>query len=209
MKKSLGILFLLTIVAFSVIMLTKIIPYFRFERGMNFLSTKTDRILDNQWFMIGFYVHISSSFFVMFGGVFQFIPYLVKTYPQIHRFIGKIYVFLILILAAPSGLILAIYANGGLPAKVGFSLQCIVWWLTTFVAWREIVKQNYQNHINWMIRSFAVTIAAVSLRTESYILYYVFDFKPIETYLTVTWLSWTGNLLIAEVLIYRQISKRF
>jgi hypothetical protein len=30
---------------------------------------------------------------------------------------------------------------------------------------------------------------------------YNFGTKPIETYLTVTWLSWVGNLFIAEIFI--------
>ena len=53
-----------------------------------------------------------------------------------------------------------------------------------------------------MLRSLAVTTAAMSLRTESYILFYYLGTKPIETYLTVTWLSWVGNLFVADLLIY-------
>ena len=58
-----------------------------------------------------------------------------------------------------------------------------------------------------MILSYAITLAAMSLRTESYFMVYLFETKPIETYLTVTWLSWVGNLLIAQVLIYFGLGK--
>ncbi len=204
----LGALLLAGVFAFSVLMLTKVLPYLSFERGIHFLSTKTDQVLDNPYFLIGFYVHITSSLWVMAGGIPQFVPALYHYRPAVHRWVGKIYVFSILFLAAPSGLVLAFYANGGLPAKVGFSLQCIVWWLATFEAWQEIMKGRYTAHVEWMIRSFAVTLAAVSLRTESYLMYYFLGTKPIETYLTVTWLSWTGNLLIAEILIRKGVAKR-
>jgi hypothetical protein len=48
----------------------------------------------------------------------------------------------------------------------------------------------------------------MSLRTESYAMYYFFHTKPIETYVTVTWLSWVGNFLIAEMLVYIGLGKR-
>jgi hypothetical protein len=40
-------------------------------------------------------------------------------------------------------------------------------------------------------------------------MYYVFETKPIETYLTVTWLSWVGNLIVVEVLIEVGVGRYF
>ncbi len=190
-----------SVLAFTGLILTKVLPYLSFERGIHFLSTKTDAVLDNPYFLISFYIHIISSIWVMGGGVLQFIPAFVHSRPEVHKRNGKVYVLSILALSAPSGLILAFYANGGLPAKAGFTLQCIVWWLTTLLAWKEAGDKRWLSHVEWMIRSYAVTLAAISLRLESYLMYYCLGTKPIETYLTVTWLSWTGNLLIAEILI--------
>jgi len=200
-------LFLLSVAAFTLLMLTKVIPYLSFEPEIDFLTTKTDRVLTRNDFQAAFYVHIVSSWWVMGIGIFQFIPALVRKYPKLHQTLGKVYVFSILVLAAPSGLVLAWYANGGLPAKVGFSLQCVVWWLCTWVAWREIARQQWQKHVEWMMRSYGVTLAALSLRVGSYAMVYLFYTKPIETYLTVTWLSWVGNLLIVEILIYNNLAK--
>lgn len=198
-------LFFLSVAAFTILMLTKVIPYLSFEPEIDFLTTKTDRVLAKKDFQVGFYVHILSSWWVMGIGLFQFIPSFVKKYRRTHQTLGKVYVFSILFLAAPSGFVLALYANGGLPAKVGFSLQCLVWWLTTLVAWYEIRKNQWQRHIEWMMRSYAVTLAAMSLRVGSYVMVYFLSTKPIETYLTVTWASWVVNLIIAEVLIYNNL----
>lgn len=206
--KIFGYGFAVAILVFTFIMLTKVLPYMTFERALNFLGTKPDSVLDKSHFIWAFYIHIISSLFVMGGGIFQFFPILIQKYPLVHRNIGKMYVFFILILAAPSGLVLATYANGGLAARVGFSLQCIVWWTVTYMAWQEIMNKRFESHANMMIRSFAVTLAAMSLRTESYFMYYWLDTKPIETYITVTWLSWVGNLLIAEVLIYNNLGTK-
>lgn len=192
---------LLLVSIFTVLMISKVIPYFDFQQGVRFLSTKTDEVLAQPVFRIGFYVHIASSCWVMAIGVVQFLPKWFHTHTRLHRRLGKVYVFSVLVLAAPSGLALALFANGGLSAKVGFSLQCVVWWLCTWQAYRGIRKGHYRQHTEWMIRSFAVTLAAMSLRVESYGMFYLLGTKPIETYLTVAWLSWTGNLLLAEVVI--------
>jgi uncharacterized membrane protein len=200
--------FALAILIFSYIMLTKVIPYLSFEHAINFLGTKPDETLDKTHFMWAFYIHILSSLFVMPLGVLQFSSFILQKNKKLHRWLGKAYVLIILCLAAPSGLVLAAYANGGLAARVGFSLQSIVWWAVTLIAWREATQQRWLNHTHAMIRSLAVTLAAMSLRTESYFMYYFLDTKPIETYLTVTWLSWVGNLLIAELLIYIGTGRR-
>jgi uncharacterized membrane protein len=202
LRKILYYAFALGVLAFSFIMLTKVIPYLSFERAINFLGTKTDEVLDKTHFMWAFYIHITSSLLVMPLGILQFSTYIARHKPSLHRILGKVYVVVILALAAPSGLVLASYANAGLAAKVGFTLQSLVWWVVTYIAWQEATQKRWLNHTHAMLRSFAVTLAAMSLRTESYIMYYYLDTKPIETYLTVTWLSWVGNLLFVEILIY-------
>lgn len=198
-------LFALAVLIFSFIMITKVIPYLSFERAINFLGTKPDEVLDKRHFMWAFYVHIISSVIVMPFGVLQFSSYLFQYQSKLHRRLGKAYILAILLLAAPSGLIIAGFANGGLAAKVGFTIQSLVWWSYTYNAWQLATKQQWQMHSRAMIKSFAITLAAMSLRVESYIMYYVFETKPIETYLTVTWLSWVGNLLIAELLLFLRL----
>ena len=190
------------ILAFACLMGTKIVPYFSFHPLQDFLGTKTDAVLAKPFFQVSFYIHIASSWVVMTTGALQIIPALYRRWPGVHRWLGRIYVLSILVLACPSGLGLAIYANGGLAARVGFSLQCVVWWFLTFQAWHYARQQHWEKHANAMLRSLAVTTAAMSLRTESYFMYYYLGTKPIETYLTVTWLSWVGNLFVAEILIF-------
>lgn len=189
------------VTAFSILMLSKIVPYLSLEKGIHFLTTKSAATNNSLWFRLGFYVHITSSWGVLVAGLLQLIPAVFRRNPATHRWLGKLYVATILALAAPSGLVLALFANGGLAAKVGFVMQCIVWWLATWQAYRAVRRQQWLPHAEWMLRSYAITLAAMSLRLESYGLYYFFGTKPIETYLTVTWLSWTGNLVLLEVLI--------
>ncbi|WP_400190582.1 DUF2306 domain-containing protein [Hymenobacter sp. B81] len=190
------------------LMLKMVLPYLSFEPGIHFLTTKSQAINANAVFRAGFYVHIVSSWWVLVAGLLQFFPGLWRNRRRVHQQLGKLYVASILALAAPSGLVLAYFANGGLAAKVGFTLQCVVWWLCTWQAYRLARQRQWEEHIKWMLRSFLVTLAALSLRLESYVLYHFFGTKPIETYLTVVWLSWTGNLLLAEVLVQAGAARR-
>ena len=209
LRKLLLTLTALLIAAFAGLMLTKTLPYYSFEKGIHFLTTKSDETNDNAVFRFGFYVHITTSLVVLVAGLLQFLPVLARRGPGLHRRLGKGYIIGVLALAAPSGLILARFANGGLAAQVGFTLQCVVWWLCTWQAYRAARQRQWPLHVDWMLRSYAVTLAALALRGESYFMYYVFETKPIETYLTVTWLSWVGNLVLVEVLIGAGLGRYF
>jgi len=209
LRKMLLLLATLLIAAFAALMLTKTLPYYSFEKGIHFLTTKSDETNDNPWFRLGFYVHITTSLIVLVLGLLQWLPVVAQRGPRLHRWLGYGYVVGILGLAAPSGLILAKFANGGLVAQVGFTLQCVVWWLTTWLAYRAARQRAWPRHVQWQVRSYAVTLAALALRGESYFMFYVYGTKPIETYLTVTWLSWVGNLILAEALLELGLSRYF
>ena len=200
----------LLVAAFAGLMLTKTLPYYSFEKGIHFLTTKSDETNDNLGFRVGFYVHITTSLIVLVLGLLQWLPVMARRGgPRLHRWLGYGYTLGILALAAPSGLVLARFANGGLAAQVGFSLQCVVWWLCTWAAYRAARRHDWPRHVQWQVRSYAVTLAALALRGESYVLFYAFGTKPIETYLTVTWLSWVGNLVLAEVLLEAGLGRYF
>ena len=199
----------LLIAAFAALMLTKTLPYYSFEKGIHFLSTKSDETNDNSWFRLGFYVHITTSLVVLVLGLLQWSPVVARRGPRLHRWLGYGYVGGILGLAAPSGLVLARFANGGLVAQVGFTLQCVVWWLSTWLAYWAARRRQWPRHVEWQVRSYAVTLAALALRSESYVMFYALHTKPIETYLTVTWLSWVGNLILAEVLLELGLGRYF
>jgi hypothetical protein len=201
-------LFAVMVLFFSGVMISKILPYLQFQYAYSFLGTKSDAILHKTHYQWAFYIHIVSSAFVIVAGIFQFSTQLFRWRPTWHKVLGKIYVAGILLFAAPSGMIIGVYANGGLSGKVGFVLQSITWWVLTYWAWDAIMQRKQLQHIQMMLRSYALTLAAMSLRTQSFLMFYFFETKPFETYQTVTWLSWVGNLLFVELLIYYGLPQR-
>jgi hypothetical protein len=201
-------LFAIAVLYFSGVMVTKILPYLQFQHAYSFLGTKSDEVLHKTHYQWAFYLHIVSSAFVIIVGIFQFSIHLFYWRPNWHKILGKIYVGGILLFAAPSGMLIGVYANGGLSGKVGFVLQSITWWVLTYWAWVAITEKKHLQHIQMMLRSYALTLAAMSLRTQSFLMFYFFETKPFETYQTVTWLSWVGNLLFIELLIHYGLAQQ-
>lgn len=187
-----------------------------FPTNIDFLQSK-QRVLDKALelrigdtvflaipYMWAFYTHITSSVLVLAVGVGQFSRRLMFGYPRVHRLLGKIYVFVLLGAAAPSGLVMAFFGNGGVPAQYGFVLQALAWWFVTFMAYRTIRRGKLREHGEWMLRSYALSFSAISLRAASYLIFWFRDYhgwRYPDHYILLAWLSWLVNLMIAEGLI--------
>jgi hypothetical protein len=196
-------IFLGLIIFFSTLMLRIILPYFSFKYDVDFLLTKQS-VLHLKIWRLAFYTHISSSMVVLLFGGFQFSKSLIFGNPKIHRLLGKIYVFLVLGIAAPSGLIMAFYANGGIWAKTSFVTISILWWFFTFKAFRNALDKNFKTHLGNMYRSYALTLSAITLRLYALILPHLILLHAKEMYTLIALLSWIPNLAVAEYLIRKQ-----
>lgn len=170
-----------------------------------FLLTKTE-IVRYSVYLPAFYVHIVTGSIVLLAGVLQLSKAIRLNAPAWHRRIGKLYVFMILLLTAPSGLIMSFFANGGLPAKVGFALLAVLWWYFTGMGWRAAWRKRWDIHREFMIRSYALTFAAVTLRFYSF-LFALFDLRGEFVYIIIVWLSWVPSLVAAEIWINRTRKK--
>jgi len=174
--------------------------YFSFRSDMNFLLAKPDLVNDAIWRTV-FYIHVGGSMPPILLGALQFVPSLRKNYPKLHRKFGEVYVFSILILAAPSGFYMAFFANGGFWAGTGFIILAVLWIISTYKAYTTALQKDYQTHRIWMVRSYALTFSAVTLRIWVPILSL---FSPIEGTLIIiltAWLNWIPNLVIGEILL--------
>ncbi len=207
-KNILYLVFLLVPAIFAWIMASNTFPYLGFDLRHGFLGTKTIKTVETPLFQFSFYLHIVSSLIVWILGFLILLPIFFRKL-NFHRLFGKLYVLLLIFIAAPSGMGLSFFANGGLSAKIAFFLQSTIWAFFTLKAWFFIRKNEINLHLRWMIRSLAVTWAAFSLRGESFLMIKYLGTAPIETYLSVVWLSWVGNILLAEILLMFGIDKFF
>jgi uncharacterized membrane protein YozB (DUF420 family) len=95
---------------------------------------------------------------------------------------------------------LALSSPSGSIATAGFASLGILWLATTLIGYRCIRQHNTTAHRRWMIRSYALTLAAVTLRL--YLpLSDMLRLPFAAAYPAIAWLAWIPNLLIAEWLV--------
>lgn len=159
-------------------------------------------MIDDRVWITAFYIHVISSMAVIITGPLQFFKWFRQRYMNWHRLAGKVYVYAILLLAAPSGLVMAFYAEGGLWSSIGFFIMALLWFFTTLMAIVKIKSRNVREHEIWMMRSYALTFAAVTLRILVPAFSMFLPFSKELIIISTAWLSWLLNLLIAEGMIF-------
>jgi uncharacterized membrane protein len=89
-------------------------------------------------------------------GATQFSSRLRRRHVRVHRTLGRLYVTAVAI-SAPLGIWVTILRNE-LPLRVAVITQASLWFLTTAVAFYCIRHRNFEQHRQWMIRSYAITL---------------------------------------------------
>lgn len=204
MLKGIKILLLIAFAYFFWLMLKLTLEYVPAKSDISFLQIKQTEVHARPEYLAIFYTHVYTSIFVLFSGFLAINRWHFKI-PNFHKIAGKIYVFLILLLAAPSGVYMGIFANGGLFSALSFVILGLLWWVYTFKALRYAIAHNFKKHKQMMWRSFALTLSAITLRFWKVTIVYLFHPNPMDTYQIVAWLGWVLNLAIIEFLILKKI----
>lgn len=175
--------------------------YIPIRYDVAFLRIKQEEI-QIPYYRFAFFSHVYSSIWVIILGSLQFSETVRKKFSQLHRFNGKIYIFFILCISSPSGLVMSFYANGGMVSQISFSVLSILWFVFTWKAFLYVKKQNWIKHKEYMLRSYALTLSAISLRLFKWGIVTFFSLPPMDTYRIVGILGWTFNLALIELYIY-------
>lgn len=183
---------------FSLLMFNVIWPYTSWEWNVDFLQSKY-LIIHLNYYRLSFYAHIFSSLIVMFSGAFLFSKYILQNYSRTHRFFGKLYVGLVLLISAPTGMVMAFHANGGWPAKISFLILTPLWWWFTYKGYQTARNKNFTAHKKWMTRSYALTLSAITLRFCQLFIHQIIFLDPTTQYILVSWGSWMFNLGVVEL----------
>lgn len=185
------------------LMLKITLEYIPVKADVSFLMIKQTEASERPEYLYFFYTHVYTSIFVLLSG---FLAILRKDFgiKNLHKNIGKTYIFLILVFAAPSGIYMGIFANGGIYSKISFALLGFLWWISTFKAYQLAWQKKFKQHQQWMWRSFALSLSAVTLRMWKVIIVYLFHPNPMDVYQIIAWLGWILNLLFIEYLIAKK-----
>ena len=142
------------------------------------------------------YTHIFAAAIALLLGPLQFSASLRRRLTRFHRISGRLYLLGVL-LGGLGGLQLSLHAQGGLPARAGFFCLATLWLYTAVRAFAAIRNGNVVAHRRWMVRNFALTFAAVTLRL--YLPSAGALGIPFElSYPVIAWACWIPNLVVAE-----------
>jgi uncharacterized membrane protein len=152
---------------------------------------------------LGIQIHIAASAVALTIGAFQFLKPLRRRHPQVHRWTGRVYVGACVIGGIAGGAI-ALYTSAGLVAGWGFFILALLWVPFTLLALAAAMRRDFVAHERWMVRSFALTFAAVTLR-----LYLPFGAMTVGfevAYPIIAWAAWVPNLIVAEIWLRGRVS---
>ncbi|MGZ8552426.1 MAG: DUF2306 domain-containing protein [Chitinophagaceae bacterium] len=196
------LLFWIPVAAFSLLLIYNTTPYFSFSKNFSFIEERS-LLFSNSVYNNAFYIHILAGAICILTALIQFSRYVLKKSKPIHRWSGKVYVFVVLFLAAPTGLYMSFFAKGSIWERSLFLFMAVSWFITTLYGLITIKKKNILAHKIWMIRSYALAMTAITFRIY-HIIFYLLDWGHLENYELSLWISVVGNILFAEWIIYRQ-----
>ncbi|WP_298961843.1 DUF2306 domain-containing protein [uncultured Roseibium sp.] len=150
---------------------------------------------------LALYAHIGVAPIALALMPFQFMSGVRRRWPALHRWSGRVYVAAILV-SGLAGLQLAFHTTTGAFATLGFALLAFIWLGTTGAAFYYAVSRQIERHRRWMLRSAALTFAAVTLRVylgSSMALGADFAIA----YPIISWACWVPNAVLVELYLRR------
>lgn len=154
---------------------------------------------------LGIYLHIFAAAVALFLGPFQFSARLRRKLPHVHRWAGRLYLGVGVMVGGLAGLYMSLSARGGMPARTGFAAMASLWLYTGLQAYLSIRRGAIAEHRTWMVRNFALTFGAVTLRLWIPLagaIGYPFE----VSYPFIAWISWVPNLVVGEWFFNRRRS---
>jgi len=158
-------------------------------------------------------LHAAGGSLALVTGALQWLR--LKALRGLHPALGLTYALSILV-AGLAGLVMAPVAMGGWVSALGFLALDVAWLGTTARAaalgWQlgrpgaDRVALRAR-HRAWMVRSYALTAAAITLRLWMPLLALA-GLEFVSAYVIIAWLCWVPNLVVAEILVRRSPSGR-
>jgi uncharacterized membrane protein len=177
-------------------------------RGVGLASTYAHRPLPVQ---VAFYAHISCSGLALLIGPFQFSRRLRTRRPTVHRWVGHVYLLGVAV-GAIAAFVMSMFSSVALAGFFGFGALAVLWGATAWRGYLAVRDRDIRSHQAWMIRNFALTYAAVTLRLWGAALILIqlpFSHADYQTvfdtaYAPLPFLCWLPNIVIAEFMIRKR-----
>jgi uncharacterized membrane protein len=181
------------------------LPYF--TNSLRALAENQSQLATNYvdrapWVQTAFYLHITCGGLALLLSPLQLATRVRARVPRLHRICGRI-VLTLIVVGGSAGLVIAPFTLAGPVGVAGFGTLAVLWVGFAVAAYRAIRRRDVPAHRRWVIRAFAMTYAAVTLRLWLGILIPLQigvdpDTAFSRAYYIVPFLAWVPNLLIAE-----------
>jgi hypothetical protein len=170
------------------------------------LSPSAPKILGNALGKPWLYLHIAGAATALLLSPVQLLPWIRKRFPQVHRITGRIYL-MGCVAGGAGGFVAAFGSTAGPIATAGFALLAPTWIFVNIQGWRAALARRFADHRQWMLRSFSLTFAAVTLR-----LYLAIGMAAglpfMDVYRATAWISWIPNLTLMELYLRGAFRRR-
>ena len=145
-------------------------------------------------------VHVTAGVVALLAGPVQLWLGLTDRNVKAHRRLGLVYVGCVAA-SSVAGYHLAYHTRLGWIVGVGLSGLATAWIITTGLAITAIRRHLYEQHKEWMIRSYVVTTAFVTFRLLFEILGRLGIGTVGERLAAMSWICWALPLLVTETIL--------
>ena len=152
------------------------------------------------WPMRGWLLlHITMGMVALLTGPVQLWLGLKDLYPRVHRKLGLVYMAAILV-GSVVAYYLAFNTSGGIVFGTGLTALATVWLVTIGMAFLAATRHLYDQHKEWMIRSYVVTFGFVTFRAFDGVL--AAQGVPLLDHIGISaWFAWSVPLFLNEVVL--------
>lgn len=148
--------------------------------------------------------HIVAGSVTLLLGPWQFSRRLRTRNLSLHRWLGRIYLLAVAI-ASLAGFGSALFSIGGVATHFGFGILAVLWFFTGWLSYRSVRDGRIEEHRQWMIRNFSLSLAAVALRMYLPFMLFAMHWPFLRAYVPISWLCWVPNLIVAEWIIRHRL----
>lgn len=147
------------------------------------------------------FLHILPGILFILLGVFQFIKSFRNRFINLHRFIGRVYLLLGLIIGV-TAITMGFWVRfGGIIETSAVTIFGVFFLFALLNAYRHIMSKQYDLHREWMIRAYSIGLAVATMRPVIGLLFAFTDIPFSDFFGYTFWFAFIVHSTVAEIWI--------
>lgn len=113
------------------------------------------------WYFPMLLLHVIGATIALVACVVQVWPWLRRTHPRVHRYVGRVYVFAGVFPATIFGIVVEVFWPFSAVTAFQQVLLAVLWIFVTTYGFMLARRGRFDDHRRWMLRSFALTTSVL------------------------------------------------